>query len=277
MEKVSTSRYLPPYHQENSLISDISGIMDELLLVFSIEYRDVWDKYKSFFSNYSAGFMEWSEGTLEEKLSDDEKDTYLKQTAIDVQALEAVIEEFGYKYVYDLLVNYRPTQEDVTPYMEQCKAFLNFIHVMKGHKIGLMFILSLLSIEAYTKEWWELVDEFSRYAMNEDPGLTWTEARELYAEVAEPDTFWLVITAHIPSDELIAALISFCRDYVYPIVEVIVEQIALYDKPCVVTGCFGEAIFEGGNWIKVVTNEVFVEAGCMGDGEVVILSYNIGD
>ena len=246
--------------------------MDELIITFCIEYRDVIDKYKSFFSNVSAGFLEWSNEDLEAKLEDTNKEEYLQKTAIDINAVVAVIQEFGYDYVYDLLVNYRPTQEDVTPYIEQTKAFLNFIHIMKGHKVGLLFIVSLLSIEAYTKEWWEIVDEFASYAMEDNPLLTWAQARAANSTVALPDTFQLRITAHIPPLELIYVLISFCRKYVYPIVEIVIEQLSRYDKPCVVTGASGDLEYMASNLMKVAVTEGFTRSGCSGDVEMRVLS-----
>lgn len=240
MEPIFSSNYLPEIHDRQKLTADLADIVDQLMLTFMIEYRDVFDKYRSFFTSYSAGFQTWADSDLLTKLQDTDKVSYLAQNAVDLNSVIGVINEFGYSYIYNLLVNYREDEAQMIHYAEQAKAFLSVIHLLKGHKIGLLLVMGLLGITSYTTEWWELVDEAAQLLIDADPTMRWEEARAASAGVAEPDTYQLKITAGIPSSSLIASLRDFSRQYVYPLVDICVEQLVLFDRPFVWVGFGGE-------------------------------------
>ena len=181
------------------------------------------------------------------------------------------ITEFGYDYIYDILINYRYDDENKYTYIEQAKALLNVLHLLKGHKVGLLLVTSLLGIEAHTQEWWERVDEVAQLLITASPSMSWGDAREAASLTlasegvpADPDTYRLVITKNIPTAELTEALKDFSRKYVYPLVEIVIDQWALFDDPIVWTGAMGCCMLRFTSADKRVTEEVFVNIGMMG-------------
>lgn len=267
MEPLLTANFMPPHHGDTDrerLTADLADIIDQMMLTFQIEFRDVFDKYRSFFSIQNSGYDSWLNDTLVEKLQDTDKVVYLSRNAVSADALAQVISEFGYEYIYELLVNYRYNDENKYEYMSQAKSMLGVIHLLKGHKVGLLLIMGLLGIEAHTHEWWELVDEAAAVLRASNPTMTWEAARAACSATAVPDTYQLVITANVPTTELILALKDFSRMYVYPIVEIIVEQLVVFDDPIVWTGAMGCCIARFTTSEKRVGEEVFVNVGMMG-------------
>lgn len=226
MKQISSVNYLPKKHSEDGmLLQDLSEIMDQIILVFQVEFSDIANKYRSFFTSTQEGFTSFFDDDRETQLANTDKASYLTTEAVNPEAIVEIITEFGYGYIYDLLVNYRSGDtERLNYYAQQARAFLNTIHLFKGHKTGLMFVLGLLSLEAYTEEWWETLNAWVESYLVANPGTSWVDARDegLDAGVATRDTYILWITNYQCTGDLLDALRDFSRLYVYPILEIII-------------------------------------------------------
>lgn len=109
--------YLPKKLQEVTLYTKITELLDHIIDQSDVDALDVKNKYRDF-------------------------------SSINPDLLTNIIDEFGYKYISDIFGLTGDEEEILTHY-------LKFVHIFKGHREGLVFVLKLLSIEADIIEWWE--------------------------------------------------------------------------------------------------------------------------
>lgn len=126
----------------------------------------------------------------EEDLKDSVEKWYDFQ-ALPEDLLLAIIQEFGYDYITDVL-------DLDEARIRQLSQLISLIHFMKGHKDGLILVLDLLGfVGSIVTEWWEKSPQ------------------------GTPDTFDLELNLNISSIDSAAVprLLVFIENYVYPIIE----------------------------------------------------------
>ena len=110
------------------------------------------------------------------------------------------MEEFGYSYIVDIL---NLQEEQLRTFL----GFLNYIHINKGTRRGLEFVFRILDMDCVITEWWEAIP-------NKDP-LTY----EINLLSFSPN--------NIRGFEVIDKILTFSRNYVYPIMEKLTVEFKL--------------------------------------------------
>ena len=120
------------------------------------------------------------------------KNKYNSIQDVPLEDVYTIIDEFGYSYITDTL----NLEEDS---LRTFLGFLNFIHMNKGTRKGLEFVFRLLDMEYEISEWWEQVP------------------------MGEQHTFNIDLLSFSPNNirgfEIVDKLITFTRNYVYPIIQ----------------------------------------------------------
>lgn len=155
---MSTLKYIPPELQNDPLFDQVTFALDKIV-ADALETRQTFvQKYYDF-------------------------------PNLPPDLLEKIIKEWGYEYISNVL-NLTPTQ------LANLTQVMSLIHALKGHKSGLLLVLTLLGFSGSTVvEWWE--------ASPQDT----------------PNTFTLSLNLNLSTieAEAIPRLLQFIREYVYPV------------------------------------------------------------
>lgn len=79
----------------------------------------------------------------------DAKYKYSEPSNLTYEAIDKVINEFGYGYISSIMDTLTDIEYDTLVY------FLGMISLLKGHRDGLELVLKLLDIDSIIVEWWE--------------------------------------------------------------------------------------------------------------------------
>ncbi len=123
----------------------------------------------------------------QEKHFYDISEKHRDKTKLSVDALKAIVSEYGYDYIDDVMDLSQDALSALTGY-------LNAIHFLKGTKDGLELVLKFLTISYDIEEWWE-----------KNPK-------------GEPDTYSLYVDVSMSGIKIgtLKALLAFLEHYVYP-------------------------------------------------------------
>lgn len=126
----------------------------------------------------------------EEIFFDDLTYKYADQMRVRNTSVKEVMAEFGYSYITDFV---GLTDKE----LQTAMTYISLIHYLKGSEAGLSLVFELLGVTARWEEWWEA----------SPPGI--------------PDTWklWVDMDIAKASGYLAERIISFTRQYVYPVMQ----------------------------------------------------------
>lgn len=85
---------------------------------------------------------------------------YTEPSKLSADAIDWVINEFGYGYISEIMNTLTDIEFDTLVY------FLGMISLMKGHRDGLELVLKLLEIDSTIVEWWEVSPKREPYTFD---------------------------------------------------------------------------------------------------------------
>lgn len=162
------------------------------------------------------------------------KDKYNNIPSLDKDTLELIAKEFGYGYILDVLTL---LSDDLVTFL----GTIAVIHYLKGTRKGIEFVLDVLGFTYLIIEWFEFTNDprLLRYFGVTNVSIYKTDNGSLITYAELPHTYFLRVyvdaSKSIPSnesielitDDIYAALITFLRHYVYPLL-LKLEVIALF-------------------------------------------------
>lgn len=147
----------------------------------------------------------------EEIFFDDLTYKYADQTRVRNTSIKEIVAEFGYRYITEFI---GLTDKE----LQTALTYISLIHYLKGSEVGLSLVFELLGVEARWEEWWE----------TDPPGI--------------PDTWklWVDMDVAKASGYLAERIISFTRQYVYPVMQQfeVTYKVSLINLAIAIAGFF---------------------------------------